>query len=244
MIPSNYLPGDIVGVKGGFMAEIAYHLFKPATKLYHFLVIGEYLGEENDYVIYEAIASGVRIGRLSWYGDDVYVVFRVNVPEPITPGQMTGYQCGRRAVDKASAFGRWGYDWAMFVSLAADLARIYIRNLFRGQIRRIAAEELTYRENHAFICTEFAAALWRGTGYCPIPEGVVPLPAGYVQAFTDGKLDRVWVNVGPKHRLLPISQYILPNVWYRPGTFTRVSDGWRGKNMQNFDDACERPDKQ
>ena len=63
----SYQPGDIVGVTGGLFVRAASRIFAPRTTLYHFLVIGEAIPEEDDYMIFEAIASGVRVGRLSWY---------------------------------------------------------------------------------------------------------------------------------------------------------------------------------
>ncbi len=203
-----YLPyqaGDIVGVLGGAGAEVTSRIFEPKTRLYHFLIIGDYLTDEDDYEIYEAIASGVRTGRLSWYAEDLYVVFRLNDPD--------SEKLGKRAAQEASAFGRWGYDYVMYLYIALDLARIYGRMIFKERrVRRVRPGELTYRENHAFICTEFANVCYRSGGRPPIPKGETPLPAGYIEAYKDGKLLRVGANTPAKYRYIFYSRDILPNL--------------------------------
>ncbi len=183
----NYLTGDIVGVKGGLMSKLTEKIFDPSTRLYHFLIIGDYIPEDDDYEIYESIASGVRVGRLSWYSQDSYTVFRLNDPEV--------FDLGKKARNEASNFGRWGYDYLMYMHILVDMVKIWIRMLFKEHhLRRVKPQELPYHENHAFICTEFANAVYRKGGRPPIPYGVNPLPAGYIQALTDRKLIIVGQN--------------------------------------------------
>ena len=200
-----YQPGDIVGVLGGAMSQLSRRIFTPETALYHFLIIGQFIPEEDDYEIFEAIASGVRTGRLSWYVQDLYIVFRLNDPESV--------KLGRRSAREASAFGRWGYDYIMFFFILLDLVCIYSRMLFKERrIRRVRPAELTYRENHAFICTEFANAVYRAGGRPPIPIGVTPIPAGYIEAYNCGKLVKVGENIPAKYRELYLSGKVIPGI--------------------------------
>ncbi len=199
-----YQAGDIVGVMGGAMSQLTSRIFAPRTRLYHFLIIGDYIPQEDDYVIYEAIASGVRTGRLSWYAEDLYVVFRIGDPQSAT--------LGLKASREASAFGRWGYDFLMYPLIVKDLLGIYARMIFKERkLRRVRPEELTYRENHAFICTEFANACYRSGERPPVPQGETPIPASYIKAYLDGKLTRVGSNTPDKYRYVFYSRDILPN---------------------------------
>jgi len=203
MKDKGYQAGDFVGVLGGAISHASYAIFTPPTRLFHFLDIGDYIPEEDDHEILEAIASGVRTGRLSWYKNDLYVVFRLNDPDAKEIGQS-----GHRI---ASKFGRWGYDYGMYGHLLIDLIRIYSRILVREHhLRRIRPEELPYHENHAFVCTEFENATKREVKHPIIPPGVNPFPAGYVQAYLDGKIKVVGVNIPEKYRQIDFAKLILP----------------------------------
>lgn len=187
---STYQEGDIVGVEGGAMSYLSQALFEPRTRLYHFLVIGQQVPEENDYVILESIASGVRVGRLSWYREKLYIVFRVNDPQ--------AEELGRRACYLASKFGHAGYDYVLYAYLLADVIRLELKALRETRrFRRLRPGDLPYHSNRAFICTEFANALWAEVGRPPIPRGVNPLPAGYVEAFLSNKIIPVGINIPP-----------------------------------------------
>ncbi len=201
-----YQAGDIVGVLGGALSQASYRIFEPPTRLFHFLIVGEYIPNEDDYVIYEAIGSGVRTGRLSWYAEDLYVVFRLTDPQ--------SRKLGVQACREASRFGRWGYDYLMYLYLLLDLPVVIIRNLLKERrLRRVRPDELPYHENHAFICTEFAAAVWREVGRDVIQKGVIPLPAGYIEAYKAGRLKRVGSNTPDKYRYIFYSRDILPNLY-------------------------------
>ena len=189
---ANYQYGDMVGVEGGNMSQLSEAIFEPPTRLYHFLVIDRYIESEGDYEIHEAIASGVRSGRLSWYKDDLYVVFRHNA----LLGDEYVAGLGEQACEKASDFGRWGYDYLMYLYLLYDVPRVVLRNLVKERrLRRIRPDELPYRENHdSAICTVFANFVWRQVGF-PVMGRVPALPAGYIQAYYDRRLRIVGGNV-------------------------------------------------
>lgn len=196
-----YHEGYIVGVEGGAMSYASQAIFTPPTRLYHFLVIGQYIPEDDDYVILEAIASGVRVGRLSWYKDDLYVVFRVNDPD--------AEELGRRACYLASQFGRWGYDYMMYLHLGYHVPRVILLNLIKERrFRRIKPSEIPYYENHAVICTEFANALWRQVGRPPIAGGVNPFPAGYIEAYLARKLVIAGANIPERRAQRPLPAYL------------------------------------
>jgi len=70
-----------------------------------------------------------------------------------------------------------------------DISVIYAKMLVKERrLRRIRPAELPYRENHRFICTELANAVWAQVGRPVVPKGVMPLPAGYIEALQAGKL--------------------------------------------------------
>lgn len=196
-----YQQGDYVGVEGGNLSYASQAVFQPPTRLYHFLMIDRYIAREHDYEIHEAIASGVRSGRLSWYKDVLYVVFR---PLSNFGGDEFVATLGAEACELTSDFGRWGYDFMMYYYFLHDVPLIFLRNLIKERrCRRIRPDELPYRENHAVICTEFVANIWRqsaGTLVNIIPRGVTAIPAGYIEALEDRRAKIVGANI-PAYRL-------------------------------------------
>lgn len=191
-----YWAGDIVGVLGGRFSAVSESIFEPQTRLYHFLVLDRLDWLKDDMELHEAIASGVRGGRLSWYQNDVYVVFRVTAPDAQEYGKNVGIA--------ASEFGRWGYDYLMYLYLLYEVPRVFLRNLFKEhRARRIQPAELHYYDNHAVICTEFANKLWLqegGASRAPIGPRVNALPAGYVAALRAGRLKVVGLNIPAARR--------------------------------------------
>jgi len=179
--------GDIVGVEGkGLLCWLSEHIFEPQTRLYHFLLVGDHLPRENDYVILESIASGVRLGRLSWYENREYTVFRITEPD--------SKRLGMRATRLASKFGRRHYDFMLYPKLLFGVMKCWWEQLIKERkIRRIRPDELSYTRDKAFVCTEFASEVWRLVNY-PVIKGITSLPSAYVQACYNGRLQVVWVN--------------------------------------------------
>ena len=194
-----YQAGDIVGVLGGTFAFASEAVFYPPTRLYHFLVLDRHDHLRSDMELHEAIASGVRGGRLSWYQNDVYVVFR---PQGAPPEEIE--QLGKQVGISASEFGRWGYDYLMYLYLLRDVPRVFLRNLFKEhRARRIRPDELPCYNDHAVICTVLANRLWLeqgGENFAPIPAGVLALPAGYIAALRAGRLKVVGLNIPAARR--------------------------------------------
>ena len=188
----NYLPGHIVGVQGGFLAEAQYHIFEPQTRLYHFLVIRSRLEEEDDYEIIEMRGHGCDIGRLSWYGGSYYVVYELADPEA---GPL-----GKKAAKYASKFGRACYKFLRFFRLPADLGRCWSLQLAgEHRIRRIRPDELKWAADDKMVCTELARAIWLEVGKDPLEPGDAALPSAFVRAEQTGRLRVVDVHY-PKRR--------------------------------------------
>jgi len=182
-----YQTGDFAFIKGGFLSILSNAIFTPSTRLYHTLIIGQYLPDEDDYIIFESLASGVRTGRLSWYSKCTYVVLRLHDPQSEI--------FGRIAMNECTKFGRWGYDFGMFFLIVKDLMGIWIRQLaVEHRLHQVNATELTYRENRSLICTEFVNLAYKPTQRPPVPVGVLPIPSSILEAWLDHKLILVGSN--------------------------------------------------
>lgn len=199
---TKYLNGDIVMVECGdksLFGVAASQIFYPRTRLFHGLMIGDYMPDRNDYKIQESISSGVRGGYLSWYSDKLYVVMRQNIPDV--------EELGKQADDEFTGFGRWGYDFAFFFQLAYDVPRVFVRNFIRERrFRRIRPDELKFVKNRSLYCTEGVNASWAAVGHPVVPEGINPIPSAIVQAFIDERLKLVAVNVPKKYHGMPMSK--------------------------------------
>lgn len=173
-----YCPGDIVGVEGkGFLQSLSFKMIEPHTKLYHFFLVGDYVPEEDDYEILESIGKGVAIGRLSWYSDQVFDVFRIN--------NAFAEQIGRRAYYAASKFGRRRYDYLVYVKFIGDWLKFIIRNRRLGPL---STKDFSYARNSNLICTELVFESYLLVGVRLVEEGEVPIPAAYINAYNDGRL--------------------------------------------------------
>jgi hypothetical protein len=180
-----YQVGDMPMTIGtGILGKGAEAIFDPPTNLFHGLMIGEYIPEEDDYQILESIASGVRTGRLSWYGGEIATIFRINHPDSA--------KIGRRAWDEFTNFGRWGYDYVFYLYLPGDLIGTEIKIIQKEhRVRRIQPRELPFRANHSLYCTEGLCTAYRKSGWPIVEPGVTPIPAAIVQSFIDNKLTKV-----------------------------------------------------
>lgn len=180
----DYKSGDFVGVEGGVLARIAEVIFEPQTSLYHFLVIRSRLIEENDYEIIEMLGKGCSIGRLSWYLDRPFVVYRLNDPDVDL--------LGKKAAKYASKFGRVKYDYMLFVRLPFAIIRCFLRQLLREHtLRRIRPDELNIPWDSIFVCTELPKAIWLEVGKQILQPKDAGMPAAYVKANLLGKTNIV-----------------------------------------------------
>ena len=188
-----YMPSDIAMVENhGLMGQLSYLVFSPPTYLFHALTIRSYLEEEEDYEIIEMLGgilpwepSGCRTGRLSWYKDRSFIVFRLNDPEV--------EKLGKKAAKFASAYGRRQYDYGLFFVLLFDCIRCWFWQLINEhRIRRIRPDELKLVWNKEFVCTELPKAIWSRVGKRFIHGA--GMPAAYVQAFLEGRLILKGIN--------------------------------------------------
>ena len=184
MSNSAYLPGDIVGVPARHvLARLCYHVFWPHTKLFHWLIIYEYIPEEQDYVILESIRKGVVVGRLSRYKGSGCRAFRPVVSNPAL---------GKRACHELTRYGRNTYDWLIVLTLPFDCLAVLIRQLAtEGCLRPIRPSELPYRVDHRLTCTEAANLGWARLGYPLVRSDVFPIPAAFIEAVREGRLREV-----------------------------------------------------
>lgn len=178
-----YRPGDGFGVEGGGpIGTLSERAVIPHTKLFHFGVIGDYIEREDDYVILESIGKGTAVGRLSWYASKRYTVFRMNDPD---------YEAlGREAAERASAFGRRHYDYALYLKLFAWALGYWSKELATGHFppRPVRPNQIPYKTDQDFICIELYFAVWNLVGRRIRAHGSAPVPAAVIEALTRGRL--------------------------------------------------------
>ena len=160
-----YDQGDIVGVWGrGPLGWLNRNFILPSTDMFHFLLIGSKIPGEDDYAVLESVNKGVTVGRLSWYTDRSYNVFRLNRPDSV--------EIGNSAYLKATKFGRHRYDWKM----PFKLAWTFITRRFRP----CYVTEIPYQRDHDFLCTELVFEAYRLAGVRLRQSGHAPMPAEFV----------------------------------------------------------------
>ncbi len=178
------LPADIAGVKSkGPMGYLAQKLTKPYSGLFHHFIIGDYIIEDDDYVILESINKGVTVGRLSFYDPEEVVILR-----RVLPFQEQNMVIRRRASVALTELGRCGYDWLLAFHLMAAIPVL----LLHGKKPPYESAQLPYGKNNSYVCTEAVAYAWRQAMFPIVPPGVVPLPASIVKAYHDGKLEVIY----------------------------------------------------
>jgi len=176
-----YQQGDIVGVKSkGIIPWISKNAIVPSTDLFHFFLIGDRIG--NDYEILESIGKGVAVGRLSFYKDREYVVFRVNHEASIFLGE--------RAFEMASKFGRYQYDWKLYGKIFAWALGYWLKEIFTGHIppRPVYPTSIPYKTDKDFICIELVFEAWKEAGFKIRESGHAPVPAEIILAQDRGDL--------------------------------------------------------
>ena len=181
-----YQPGDIVGVRGGKgpITWLSYHCVVPQTNLFHFLLIG-YPINGGDYTILESIGKGPALGRLSWYKNREYVVFRVNHED--------GESLGERAWRLASKFGRRRYDWKLYAKIFAWALGYWTKEIFTGHIppRPVYPTMIPYKTDQDFICIELVFEAWKEVGFRIREHGHAPVPAEVILARDRGDLEAI-----------------------------------------------------
>jgi len=177
-----YQPGDIVGVRGGKgpITWLSNHCVVPQTNLFHFFLIGDQVGD--DYEILESIGKGVAVGRLSWYKDREYTVFRVNHEKALS--------LGASVFRMASKFGRRQYDWKLYVKIFAWALGYWLKEIFTGHIPPwpVYPTQIPYKADDDFICVELVFAAWKLADVRLRKHGHAPVPAEVILAQDRGDL--------------------------------------------------------
>jgi hypothetical protein len=184
MLYPSLLPADIGGVKSkGPMGYLAQKLTVPYSGLFHHFIVGDYIAEDDDYVILESINKGVTVGRLSFYDPSEVVILR-----RVLPFQEQNMVIRRRASVALTELGRCGYDWL----LAAHLILAIPQLLLKGKKPPYRPEQFPYGRNSSYVCTEAVAYAWSKAMFPIIPKRVVPLPAAIVRSYMDGHLELIY----------------------------------------------------
>lgn len=180
-----YQPGDIVGVRGGKgpLTWLSYHAIIPHTPLFHFLLIRDYAMFEDDYNILESIGKGTAVGRLSWYKNHEYVVFRVNHEDADHMGKV--------AANLASKFGRHKYDLKLYLKIFAWALGYWLKEIATGHIppRPVTPVQIPYERDGDFICIELVFEAWKQVGFRIRGYGHAPVPAEVILARDRGDIE-------------------------------------------------------
>ena len=133
----------------------------------------------SDYEIKEAIASGIRDGRLSWYRG--YEILRLGNEEAVAKGEM--------ACAKYSRFGRSRYDFLLFAKILAGVIRAEVSVLIKEhRFRRLRCAEIPYARDDEFVCTETAYEISYLQGDPIVSPDVICLPPAVQEAVDSGRL--------------------------------------------------------
>ena len=163
--------GDIVGLAPNGLEKLFNGLVSPKSNTHHHVLLGPYIPDEEDWVVYESLYSGVRVGRLCWYKDRKLRVYRLNE------------EIGLKAFAKASVYGRRGYDYI----LPAKLFMFGVWYWLRHGFKPIPYYLLKDSPNSGLLCTELVIESYRSFAKI-IPDGVAATPAAIEQALIDGIL--------------------------------------------------------
>ena len=194
-------PGDIGAiVESGLVARLASKLVLPATEFFHFILIGDYIPHENDFVILESIPShGVAVGRLSWYLGKTINIYRPSrekvlladiLPNGRTGCHLTPEELGRRATWQATAHGRSGYDYVLCALIAYRVLSRCLRNWTKGRGFTVHFTEIPHTRDGRLWCTELVDEAYDGL-YPVLDRDYEALPSNFVHQYLDGYLDYV-----------------------------------------------------
>lgn len=182
-----YEPGDILAVANyNFLGRANQFLFMPRTFFYHYGLIDQRIESEDDYSIIESVNKGPTMGRLSWYRKKDYRIYRVNPDAPVfekffhPTDAPADPPLGQWAVEKASKFGRHGYDFLLFVKLFMGIVVYQGGRLIRFQKpERMTPDNIPYGRDKALVCTELVYEAWRAVDIILRASGHAPIPAEF-----------------------------------------------------------------
>ncbi len=169
--------GDIFATKGtGLIGWLHKKLFAPSTSRFHFGLLWHKVN--NDWIILESINKGIAVGRLSFYMGKNIRFYRANCP----------YGTRRKTGIALTKYGRSRYDYWLIVKIVVGCGVALVRNLLKGKIRKLKAEDLPYASDSSLICTEAVDIAYLAVGYPITNPSNVPLPSAFEQARLDGRI--------------------------------------------------------
>lgn len=184
---STYQLADIVRVVPNdwtrFLNKASEFAFTPHIPWLHHILIGQYIPNESDYVIYESIPShGVAVGRLSWYDGNKYSVLRLNVP-------ISSF-VGERVIADVSLFGRANYSYLSVLAVMGGLIKIEYANLLTNHKLKAANayDMLPYSSDKGLMCIQLVVDAYRKAGVEILPSGCAALPCAFEEALNLGLL--------------------------------------------------------
>lgn len=168
------------GVTGWFLEKI----FSPRTDRVHHVLIRGYVPEVDDYEFIESIriglfGKGIRHGYLfeEYEGIDVEI-YTVNAIDPAT---------AKMAPLELIRFGKSPYDFFLIISVMVQIPWIIMRNLLKERrLRKLRAEDFSYKVDTSFLCTEVYWHAYHLVGVDIVPMGVLPFPSAYKEALDKG----------------------------------------------------------
>ena len=144
--------GDIFAVRGrGIFGWLHRKLLIPYTDRFHLGLLGDYVPEEDDWVILESIDRGVAVGRLSFYNLEDLKFY--------TPKDST---FGVQAALQATKHGRARYDYGLFLHIIYYGVKALITNYRRYRIFKAFYYDIPNKTNARLICTELVGEAYRG----------------------------------------------------------------------------------
>lgn len=168
---------DIVALEALWYQKPLTHLVAPYTDKFHFLLLGEYIAEEDDWVIYESLMTkGMRVGRLSWYGGRNAQIFRA-----------ANKSFGELIVHEATIYGRSDYDHLLIFKLSGDVIGFW----WKHGPRRVPYYALRDRPNSSLVCVELITKsyekYWR-----LVAKGIAASPSAIINAYHSGLIREVY----------------------------------------------------
>lgn len=179
--------GDFFGVEGKGPAKWAqYNLIRPRTRLIHFGLLGDYIPFETDFVILESLGSiiypGVKVGRLSWYKNKNFDVFRINHPSSL--------RLGKKAARQATRYGRARYDFRIIPYIVWHASRAIISNAMSGKGFYADYSDIPAKVDISLLCTEIPEEAYRGV-YPVTDSRALATPPNYRKSELDKAIVRV-----------------------------------------------------
>ena len=174
-------PGDIAGVKGkGVLAKLQSIFVTPKTDRFHHFLIGDYIEDDDDYVILESINKGIAVGRLSFYKPEDIEIYRLDDPYWM--------EIGKKAAQALTWYGRSSYDYMLIIKLFLSIPYL----IMKCGMPPWVPEQIPYGRDNSFVCTEAAAVGYADIDHRIIPKGVIPMPASFKQALDRGVIKRIF----------------------------------------------------